>query len=198
MWRLGFPPAPAAKRTVRHDSSAGKTETANVPASSSNAIRLFISTLSSSIRGVIDPVIGRDRAQIERIDAFQAADVVAVLIRIGAPLVVGVDAAARAEVMFGGTRIELVQPQDILACKYLDPRQRYRCDDCPFASADRTVAAARCFALISMAPTCLIVVMLKSGLASGEGADGQSMRPVRDRSSLAEVGRRQKRRHQRL
>ena len=49
--------------------------------------------LRLSVCGVVDPIVQRHRLQKEGVDAFQAANVVAVLVREGAALVVGVDAA---------------------------------------------------------------------------------------------------------
>jgi len=42
---------------------------------------------------MVDPIVQRHRLQKEGVDAFQAANVVAVLVGEGAALVVGVDAA---------------------------------------------------------------------------------------------------------
>ena len=64
-----------------------------------------------SIGWVIDTVIRWDRAELEWVDAFQAADVVPVLMWIGATLVMRVDAADRTEEVLRGLRVELVHLQ---------------------------------------------------------------------------------------
>lgn len=66
--------------------------------------------------------------EVERADAFQAGDIDAVLVRIGATLVVGVDAAARAEEVLRGSGVEAVAGQGVLALKDFDAA-RLRGDD---------------------------------------------------------------------
>jgi hypothetical protein len=56
----------------------------------------------------MNPVIGRNLCDIEGVDALQAANVVAVLLRVGTPLMMRMDAAHRAKVVLGCARVELV------------------------------------------------------------------------------------------
>jgi hypothetical protein len=67
---------------------------------------------------MIDPVICRHRPYQERIHAVETCDVVAILIRIGSSLMVRIDTTARAEVVFGSVRIELIQLQYIFTLNY--------------------------------------------------------------------------------
>ena len=83
------------------------------------------------------------RTEVERIDAIEAADVVGVLGRVGAALVVRVDAAARAEEVPGDLGVELIHAQSVRALDDAQPRQRHRCDDAAAPPAQRAVAAAR-------------------------------------------------------
>lgn len=92
---------------------------------------------------MIHAVVDRNIAELVGIHAFQAADIVSVLVGIGPALVVRVDATDRAEKVLGSVRVELVQPQRILALDDMDTGERHRRNDGAFAPADRTVAAAR-------------------------------------------------------
>jgi hypothetical protein len=67
---------------------------------------------------MIDSVMGRDRLDGEWINAFKTPNVVAVLIGIRPSLMVRINAAARAEVVSGCIRIELIQRQRFFALKY--------------------------------------------------------------------------------
>ena len=58
---------------------------------------------------MIHPIKYRDFCKQVGIDPLEAAHVVPILIRKGAPLVMRVDAAVRAEVVLGDSGIELVQ-----------------------------------------------------------------------------------------
>ena len=58
---------------------------------------------------MVHTVIGRNRTKIERIYAFQAANVVAVLVGVGPALMMAVDATVRAEVVLRGLRVELIE-----------------------------------------------------------------------------------------
>ena len=64
---------------------------------------------------MVDAVIDRHLRKKERIDALEAADVVAVLIWKRATLMVDVDAAGTAEVVLGDHRVELVHAQVLSA-----------------------------------------------------------------------------------
>ena len=92
---------------------------------------------------MIDAVIRRYIAEIEGIDALKAADVVSVLVGVGASLVMGIYAALRTEIMLRCLRVELIQLQDVVALDDRDVRQRNRSDDCALAPADRAIASSR-------------------------------------------------------
>src|SRR4249920_2490854 len=66
--------------------------------------------------------------EVERADAVEAGDVDAVLVGVRATLVVGVDAATRAEEVLRGAGVELVGGERVRAGEDLDPadRRRYR------------------------------------------------------------------------
>jgi len=67
------------------------------------------------IRWVVDSIVDRDVWDGERVDTLKTAYVVAVLLRIRAPLMVGVDAAHRAKVMLGRAGIELIDLEMLYA-----------------------------------------------------------------------------------
>lgn len=58
---------------------------------------------------MIDSVAGRHVAQQEGIDAVKAGNVIAELMRVGATLVMRVDATDRAKIMLRRFRVELVK-----------------------------------------------------------------------------------------
>jgi hypothetical protein len=92
---------------------------------------------------VVDTVVQRYGLQLERVDAFEAADVVAVLVWERATLMMGVDAADRAEVVLCDFGVELVDLQCVLALDNFDSRQRDRRDYRAFSATDGTVTAPR-------------------------------------------------------
>ena len=63
----------------------------------------------SAIRRMMQSIEDRHIGQRERIDALEATHVVAILVGIGAALVVGVDATDRAEIMPCSSGLELVE-----------------------------------------------------------------------------------------
>ena len=64
-----------------------------------------------AIRRVIDAVHDRYRVKFEGIDAFQAPDVVSILMRIRTSLVVRVNPALATEIVLRRPRIELIRPE---------------------------------------------------------------------------------------
>lgn len=60
---------------------------------------------------MIQTVERRHVCNIKRVDPVEAPDVEAVLLGIGAALMMGIDAANGAEVVFGCLGVELIQPQ---------------------------------------------------------------------------------------
>jgi len=58
---------------------------------------------------MINAIIGRNIIDQEGIDAFEATDVVTILLRIGSPLMMRIYAADRAEIMLRGKGIELIK-----------------------------------------------------------------------------------------
>ena len=100
-------------------------------------------TLAASIGRVIDSVERWHRPDLERIDTLEASNVVAVFARNGPSPVVCMDAAARAEVMLRGFRVELVELEALFATNHFEARQGHRGDDCALPAANRAIAAAR-------------------------------------------------------
>ena len=98
--------------------------------------------IASTIGGMIDPVQHRHLAERERIDPLQTGEVVTILGRIGAALMVGVDAADAAEVVPGGMGVELVTAKLGLSLQDTDAGQRHRGDDGPPSPTERAVTAA--------------------------------------------------------
>ena len=72
---------------------------------------------------MVNAVIGWDVRDGERIDTFQAANVVPVLRGIGAALVMRVDAAVEAEVVLCRVGIELVELQMLRTLEDADAAQ---------------------------------------------------------------------------
>ncbi|EGD08072.1 hypothetical protein XVE_3695 [Xanthomonas vesicatoria ATCC 35937] len=98
---------------------------------------------STTICRVIDALFHRHRnVQRIRVDPFQTADVVAVLVGIGAAAVMGIDAADAAEIVRGGVRVELIQAQHLFALQHVQAIERDRGDDGATAAAHRTIATA--------------------------------------------------------
>lgn len=64
-----------------------------------------------TVSRMIDPITGWNHRDVERIDTLEAPDVVPVLLWIGAPPVMRVNAADVAKIMLGGVRVELVDLQ---------------------------------------------------------------------------------------
>lgn len=91
---------------------------------------------------MIDAIAYWHITDIKRVDALQAADVVTVFLRIGSALMMRVDTAPRAEIMFGGPGVEFVALQVFLTLDYVNSRQRNGSDDGAFSAADRAIAAA--------------------------------------------------------
>src|SRR5690606_31578158 len=94
------------------------------------------------IPGMVDPVFHGHVRDGEWIDALQAADVEAVLFRVGPALVMGMDAAVAAEVMLRRAGVELVEPEMFGPLDDAQPRQRDRRDHGALAAADGAVAAS--------------------------------------------------------
>jgi hypothetical protein len=93
---------------------------------------------------VIHTIENLYRFKIKRVhNIFQTSDVEAELIRIGATLVMRVDTAYGAEIVFGRSGIELIEPQLILAPDDLQTACGYRCDDGGPASTQGTGAMMR-------------------------------------------------------
>jgi len=93
------------------------------------------------IRWMVDAVIGRNVRNGKRIYPLKAANVVAILLGVGAALVMSVDAAIAAEVVFGGVRVELIEPQVLGALNDADAAQWHRGNDGALAPANGTIAA---------------------------------------------------------
>jgi hypothetical protein len=85
---------------------------------------------------MVDAVVGRHPMDIERIDSLKAPDVVAVLLGIRTPLVVGVDAAVGAEIVLGRVRVELVELEAIGSLDDAKATQWHGSDHCTLATAD--------------------------------------------------------------
>ena len=62
-----------------------------------------------SIRRMMDPIIRRYIFKIERIHTFKAPDVIAILMGIGAALMVCINTAVRAKIMLRGFGVECIE-----------------------------------------------------------------------------------------
>ena len=125
-----------APRTARYHVALRRTMPVEVRSSEGLG---RISTLA--VRRMVDAIVDRYLGQEIGVDSLKAANVVAVLLREGSPLVMGVDAAVGAEVVLGHPGIELVELQDLRAPDDLDPPEAHGSHNGALASADRTIAA---------------------------------------------------------
>lgn len=74
-----------------------------------------------TVRRMIDPITGWNLRDVERIDTLKATDVVPVLLRVGAPLVVSMNTANAAKIVLGGVGVELVNPQALGPINDMEP-----------------------------------------------------------------------------
>lgn len=96
----------------------------------------------SGVGGVLDSVHDLHLGEVEGAGPFDAGDVDSVLGRVRPPLVVGVDAAGLAEVVFRCAAVEFIEGQVVLTCDEFDIRPVRRDGDGPPHSAIRAGAAA--------------------------------------------------------
>jgi len=89
------------------------------------------------------PLIDQHIRCQKRIDTLQATNVVPILIRKRAPLMMGVDPTRTAKLMFGYEGVELVAPKIFFPLDDTNPVWGDRCHDCAFTAADRAIAAPR-------------------------------------------------------
>jgi hypothetical protein len=98
---------------------------------------------SAGVVRVVHAVGDGHLREVEWADAVQAGDVDAVLVRIGPALVVGVDAAARAEEVLGRAGVESIARQGVLALKNFDATHLRGDDDRAAHAAVGAIAAER-------------------------------------------------------
>lgn len=91
---------------------------------------------------MINPVIGRDSLDLERVDTLQAGHVKSELGRIRASLVVGVDTAVPTEIMLRRLGIELIELKVLRALHDPDAIQRYGSRNGTAPAAHGAIAAA--------------------------------------------------------
>ena len=96
-----------------------------------------------SISRMIDAVVNGHLLHIERVEILQAPHVETVLARIKATLVVGVDAARRAEEVLRRVRFELIDAKGVRTFRDSKAADRYCRDHSPTSPAHRTVAMLR-------------------------------------------------------
>jgi hypothetical protein len=92
---------------------------------------------------MVHTVIGTDVPQVERIDALQAADVVSILFGVGAPLMMGMNAADGAEIVPRRVRVELVHAEMLGALGDVQSTQWHRRHDRASTPTIRAVAPSR-------------------------------------------------------
>ena len=63
---------------------------------------------------MVDAIACRYIGNVERIHILEASNVVAVLVGIGAALMMRIDSAVGAEVVLRGHRVELIQPKNLV------------------------------------------------------------------------------------
>ncbi|CAG0907647.1 unnamed protein product, partial [Cyprideis torosa] len=90
---------------------------------------------------MMNAVIDRNVPQRADVDGVDAADVKAILLRVGAPLVVGIVPAVPAEPVLCGVRVELVEHQSLRTADDFQVCKRHRTGDRPAAAAVGTIAA---------------------------------------------------------
>jgi hypothetical protein len=89
---------------------------------------------------MVDPIVERHIRHEVRINAIEAAEIESVLVRLGTAAVVGLDAAAGTEIVFGRHRVEAIDGEQLLA---LDDSQAFQWNgahDRAFSAAHRTSA----------------------------------------------------------
>ena len=91
---------------------------------------------------MVDAVIGWNIRDCKRVNALQAANVVTVLVWVGAALMMSVDATVATEIVLCGARIELIELQVLCALEDTDTAQSHGSDNRAFAPADGAVTAA--------------------------------------------------------
>ena len=62
---------------------------------------------------MVHAIVRRHVRNVEGVDSLEAPDIEAVLLRVGATLMMRVYAAIRAKVVTRGSRVELIEPYDI-------------------------------------------------------------------------------------
>ena len=136
-------------------------------------------TQGSAVGGMLHAIARGHRSEVERIDTLEAAEVVAVLGRVGAALVMRVNAAVHAEPVLRDAGVEPVHAQRVRAPRDMQPRasgteatmlprrrhseqSQRRGSTMPSGrSSSSTTApqwhAARCLGRMAVGPTCLIM-----------------------------------------
>jgi hypothetical protein len=92
---------------------------------------------------MVDPVTDRNLWNVKRIDALQAADIVCVLLGVGAPLMMSVNATDGAKIVLGRVSVELVNPDVFGAFDDVKPTSRHKRHDCAATPTVRAVATPR-------------------------------------------------------
>ena len=92
---------------------------------------------------MVHAVVNRYFFDFKGIDPLQTADVEAVLVRVGPPLMMRVDATCRAEEMLRCIRVELIEAKRIIATRDPEAANRSGRDDCATSPAHRTIAMSR-------------------------------------------------------
>ncbi len=95
------------------------------------------------IARMMDSVDCWDISKIKWVDAFKAGDIKSKLLRVGAALMMGVNPADRAEIVFGCHRVELVHAEHVGALCDRQAIKRDGGNDCATSTAHRTIATAR-------------------------------------------------------
>ena len=88
-----------------------------------------------AVGGMIDAVICWNWSEVVRIHAFEAANVVPILVGIGSALMMSVDTAEGAKEVLRRSCIELVNLQDLSALQDLHAGYWNRRDDCSSSPA---------------------------------------------------------------
>ena len=98
-----------------------------------------------AIGRVVDAVIRWHIWDQKGIHSLKATNIVTILMRVGAPLMMRINAAISAEIVLRGIRVELIETQDVCAFEYRDAVEQNRSNDSSLAPTDGAVAATWIF-----------------------------------------------------
>src|SRR5262245_42751326 len=92
---------------------------------------------------MIYTIVRRHRTKLKWVDALKTADVIPILPWVGSALMVRIGTADRAEIVFRGLGVELIQPENLGAFHETNTSQGNRSHNCSSASTQGAITTAR-------------------------------------------------------